>query len=521
MSSTFEFYRQPLEHQRRTFERSKDADAFGIFYEQRCGKTKVVYDTAVYRYLKNDVDALVVVAWPNGVQHVWVEEAAKDVSPVVPTRVLAWRSGKMTNRAGTAALDELASFEGLAVLALNCEALLTEACWSYLRKFFRKRRVMLVADESEWMKTSGAARTKRALAMSRAAPIRRILSGTPADEGPFDLYSQTNFLRPALLGFTSFTAFKSRYGRYETDAFGNRVKGYNRATGTQYDQLIGYQNLEELNAKLARFSDRVRRADVSDAPPKVYQSRYFSMTPRQRSVYDRLRDEYEIELRGADVPVAHVLTRLTRLQMVARNYHPPEKIGVGCTACGGEGYLGTDECVSCGGIGIRVETTVLTRIDPDRNPAQEALIEELLATRHPVVVWARFRQDVTDALEAARIAGRSFARFDGTVSDADRESAYRAFRAGEVDGIAATIGSGLTRGRDLTRAGTLIYYSNSYALRDRGQSEDRAEALAREVGTGIVDLIAEGTNDLATIEALRAKRSIAEIIMGDPARGWL
>jgi hypothetical protein len=39
--------------------------------------------------------------------------------------------------------------------------------------------------------------------------------------------------------------------------------------------------------------------------------------------------------------------------------------------------------------------------------------------------------------------------------------------------------------------------------------------------TDVVDLVAEGTRDLDVIEALRAKRSVAEMIVGDPPSRWL
>jgi superfamily II DNA/RNA helicase len=113
------------------------------------------------------------------------------------------------------------------------------------------------------------------------------------------------------------------------------------------------------------------------------------------------------------------------------------------------------------------------------------------------------------------------ARYDGQVPRDEREASYHAFRAGELDGLVATEKSGLGRGHDCSRARLAIYYSNEFSLRDRRQTEDRTENMVPDSWTDVVDLVAEGTRDLDVIEALRAKRSVAEMIVGDPPSRWL
>lgn len=493
-----------------------------IFPTGNCRKTKPIFDIAGHKYLAGTIRGLAVVAWPSDVPSRWAEDAAKDVA--VPHRIVVWKTGKMGSRDAKSKLDELLGFDGLSIVAVNCEAITTDACAAYLRKFYAKRRpVMLAADESEWLGSPGAARTKRMLAMGRASAARFILSGTPATESPFELFSQTNFLRHGLLGFNNYQTFKARYGAYRTDPeTGARVKGFNRRTNTEYDILDGYRNLDELRSKLDEFSSRLLRADLAPTPDPVYQSRYFAMTKKQREVYDRLRDEHEAEIVAGDpTNVAHVLARLTLLQMVARNFFPPRVIGAICGACGGEALVDGTECLACGGLGYAVERTPMRRIDEERNPAAEALAAELSSTRDPFVVWCRFRQDVDECVAAARRAGRSVAPYSGDVVRDDRERAYDDFRYGRIDGIVATIGSGITRGHDLSRAELCAFYSNSYSLRNRLQAQDRLESLDRRSPPGVVDLIAEDTEDLSYIEAFREKRDVFSKVMGDRVKEWI
>lgn len=507
----FNFYRAPRAHQMEGLRISAHRKEFAILYDPRCGKTKVIWDTAQinYRCPPYNIDGVLIISWPSGVNRVWVEdELPKDIPPDLPTTAVIWRSGKMDNKANREKLAELLTFEGLSVLSLNCEALITPLSWAYVGKFLKARRCLVVADE-DWAASPGSARTKRLLAIGRHphAVMRRFLSGTPADESPLDLFAPCAFLSPALLGHKSFWSFKSRYARLE--------QGYAPGASHTFQRVVGYQNLDELQEKLSKFSHRVRRADISDAPAKTYQKRYFQLSPKQRQVYNRLRDEFQIELSSGEQSLPNVLDRLTKLSMVARGYYPPQRVGTVCVACNGSGC---DICLDCG---IVIEITKLERIDPDRNPAAEALVEELRFARGPLVIWNRFIQDVVDTQEVLRRSGRFPGRYDGTVPSAAREASYLAFKAGELDSLVATGTSGLSRGHDLSRAETLIYYSDGYSLRGRRQTEDRAEQIGRTISTGVIDLIAEDTVDEARVAAQREKLSLAEMLLRDPPSKWL
>ena len=80
-----------------------------------------------------------------------------------------------------------------------------------------------------------------------------------------------------------------------------------------------------------------------------------------------------------------------------------------------------------------------------------------------------------------------------------------------------TGGYGLT----LTAANTVIYYSNSYDLELRLQSEDRAHRIGQENKVTYIDLISPKTIDEKIVTALRNKIKIADTILGEDARDWL
>lgn len=80
-----------------------------------------------------------------------------------------------------------------------------------------------------------------------------------------------------------------------------------------------------------------------------------------------------------------------------------------------------------------------------------------------------------------------------------------------------TGGYGLT----LTAANTVIYYSNSYDLELRLQSEDRAHRIGQENKVTYIDLISPKTIDEKIVTALRNKIKIADLVLGEDARDWL
>ena len=84
-------------------------------------------------------------------------------------------------------------------------------------------------------------------------------------------------------------------------------------------------------------------------------------------------------------------------------------------------------------------------------------------------------------------------------------------------GNPSTGGYGLT----LTAAHTVIYYSNTYDLEKRMQSEDRAHRIGQTNKVTYIDLISEGTVDEKIVQSLRSKIDIASAVMGEDIKQWL
>lgn len=111
--------------------------------------------------------------------------------------------------------------------------------------------------------------------------------------------------------------------------------------------------------------------------------------------------------------------------------------------------------------------------------------------------------------------------YHGAVSPADREVSTDRFQNDPTCqffvGQQRSGGYGLT----LTAATTMLYYSNDFGLETRLQSEDRAHRIGQKKNVTYLDFEATDTIDSKIIEALRAKKNIADEITKDNPMEWL
>jgi Mesyanzhinovviridae DNA helicase len=475
----------PFAHQARVLAESWDRPYYALFWQQRTGKTRTALETAAQLRTAGKIDAVLVLA-PNGVHRQWAEEQVPAWLPAA--QPYCYSTAKAPSKTHQTAMRAALCAE-FPVLCMSYDGFMTRAGRAAARKFLLARRALFVCDESTEIKSPRAARTKAVLVEGHYAPFRRILTGTPVANSPFDVYSQVRFLATDFWkaqGYGTPAEFRARYAYMEEHVARQGHHYYSVARDAAGRPR--YRNLDELHARLAPISSRVLRVDVLDTPPKLYAKEYFTLTEYQRCVYEDLRTKTMAWLDDGQVIEAPLaIVRLMRLAQVASNHLP-----------GPDG-----------------EPT--RPVDAKRNPRLEQLAAVLADATPPVLIWARWRADV-DAI--CLLLKGNIARYDGAVTEADRAVAKAAFQAGRVPYLVGNVAVG-AMGLDLSAARTVVYYSNSFSLLDREQSEDRAQGPAQRHAVEYVDLVAADTVDEDIINALRAKVDVASAVTGDTLRAWL
>ena len=487
----FEFKTKPFPYQKEIWNKTKDEKCHALFMEQGTGKTKVTLDTVAWLYEKGLVKNLLVVA-PSGVHRNWVvDEIPKHLPNGIPRRMLTYQSSKASTKAQQNKLYDLLDYKkGLAVLAMSYDAFITKAGKEAAWKFMKRKKLMYVLDESTRIKNPKARRTKAILKSGDFSDYKRILTGTPIANGPFDIWAPIEFLNKEVwrkFRFSSFWVFKHYFG----DIVKKRAN-----LGHEYEFVKGYRNLDELYRILQPISTRVTKDEVlKDLPPKLFSTRYFEMSKEQERAYQELKDNYMVQIEGQVITAELALTRLLRLQQITCGYVP----NLEDDSVDAEPYISI----------------------PGPNARLEALNELTQDLSTQGIIWARFTKDIDNIVDLLNSPEHGGAvRYDGKQDEDQRAKAIDTFRAGKAQwfvGNAAVGGEGLT----LTEAKAVIYYSNSFKLTERLQSEDRAHRIGQDTAVTYYDLAAENTIDEYIIKALLKKIDIANTITGDRKKAWI
>jgi SNF2 family DNA or RNA helicase len=469
MKQEFKYKTKPFEHQREALKKGATSLNFAYFMEMGTGKTKVAIDNASYLFCENLIDTVVVIA-PNSVYRNWEKEI--DTHCSVEHNITLHKVNKKFNYE----LDKLNFF------LINVEALSHTSGVSTLSKIIGPlgQKTMMIIDESTTIKNKSAKRTKNISKLGKYVKYKRILTGSPITKSPLDLFSQCAFLDTALLGFDSFYTFQARYAVMKQINMGGRS-----VLLPQY-----FTNLDELEQKLKTFSFRVKKEDCLDLPEKLYQKRLIQLPEEQRKVYDQLKKNAYSILQDKEVSFANKLTEILRLHQVTN------------------GFVKTDE----------EEITTF-----DKCPKLKELFNLLDEAEGKFIIWANYVQNIETIIKKlGEVYGKeSVVSIYGAVTTEHRQEAVKRFQNDPqcrfLVGNPSTGGYGLT----LTSASYVVYFSNSYNLEVRQQSEDRAHRIGQTRNVVYIDILAEKTIDEMIVSALKRKVKISSETLGEQIKNWI
>lgn len=472
----------PYAHQVEAHLRARDREAFAFLAEMGTGKSGMLTSVLAYQHARGVIEGALILA-PKSVCRVWVDEQLPRLLPTMTMapRVLLWSAAQTQRQlAANAAFMAPGSPLQLKVLVMNIEALITDRGWKLAEAYARSHRCHVAIDESTRIKNPGAKRTKRALKLGRLAVRRSILTGMPMTQSPLDLFSQYEFLGPDLLGCSNFFSFKARYAVLK--------KRY--INGRSFDEVTGYQRLDELQRLALAHGYRRLKAECLDLPAKVYApDREVALSEEQARAYEAMRDTAVAALSAAEVVTAPmVITQLLRLRQILAGVLPLD-----------------------GDLPARLFTP---------NPRVEALLELLEEVEGKAIIWSCFVPVIRlIAGELQHKFGPNSAdMFYGRTTAAQRQEIINAFQD-EGDPLRFFVGQVNTGGIgiNLTQARTVIYADHDWSLEARAQSEDRAHRIGQGRSVTYINLVAPGTIDEDIIAAVRGKRGLADAVTGD---GW-
>ena len=478
----FEFKTQPYDHQRKALMESWAAEYYALFMEMGTGKSKVAIDNIAVLYEAGKVNAALIIA-PKGVYDNWAKGEIETHFPDrIPRRIMRWVPQK-SQKYDRELVDFITeNFEGVKFFVMNVEAFSSDRGVQAAKAFlYQNKDNIMIVDESTTIKNRKAKRTQSLIKMRDYSKYRRILTGSPITKSPMDLFSQCDFLEEKCLGFNSYFAFQARYANVQKRTMGHK----------SFQEIVGYRRLDELTAKLDKFSNRVLKEDCLDLPDKVYIKREVPLTNEQKNVYNQMKLLALAQMDNGELATtASVLTQIMRLQQICCGHLQPD-----------EGEM---------------RQIKSNRLDELMNLSEEV--------QGKAIIWATYSHDIQQITKSLRdrFGPEAVATYYGETAQDERQEIVQNFQNKNHPlrffvGQPKTGGYGIT----LTEANTVIYYSNSYDLEIRLQSEDRAHRIGQTSKVTYIDLVSPDTIDEKILQALRDKINIASKVLGEDVKNWL
>jgi len=468
----YKFKMSPREYQMDALNKAWPHDSFALFMQMRTGKTFVTINLMAARAQEGNVNAMLVIC-PTSAKPVWDIEMAKHC-PLPYELHMVQAGGK--KKANTFTDKE---YDGIKVMVVGVEALSQGSAYDVAMKFTAKYKTMVICDESTTIKTPKKVRTDKACDLADIGHCRLILNGTPVTQGVQDLWSQYRFLDWTIINQKSHYNFMHRY--CEMGGFEGR-------------KIIGYNNLKELLDKVGTYTYQISTEEAIGLPDRVNQILTVDPSPAQKKALIDLGDPLmTTELDGDVLEVETVLERLIRYQQIVGGHFP------------------YDEQTSADH-GIKAFA--------GKNPKMEELMRmiDTLPENEKVIIWARFSPEIDLILQnlTASYGLDSNVWYRGGMTDDERRNSLDKFKDDRNCRFFVTNQMSGGRAIDLATASVHVYYSNTFSLDDRMQSEMRTNSTHQKAKSVLyVDIVMNHPIDMNIAKALADKKEVADFVEGE------
>ena len=473
----FRYETVPYKHQDIEFKQTRDYQYWALFWEMGTGKSKVCVDTMQWLYLKGEIDLCVIVAEKGYYQNWALSEIPTHFPKDVPIRVRVFKSAAKAEEQRL--LREICRPEPgvLDVLVINIESMSGDnMSGTKFAEVVRKthRSTLVILDESTTIKDPNSKRSKTLTSFGKRCQYRRILTGTPVAQSPLDIYAQANFLKHGLLGFQSYTAFRSFYTERVN------VSIYVRGEERMVPKIIGYRELDDLADRMQPFSSRLCKSDCLDLPEKVYVPLYVDPTDDQAMHLRSLKKELLTIINNNLLTVENALSVLTKSLQIASGH-------------------------------IKDESGRVHRIPTNKTEALRSTLAQIPDGKK-IIVWAYFREDVDIICETLQDMCPVF-NYTGIMGADEREQSIKAFRNHEGKCVFLSSPRVAGKGLTLVESDYSFYYTNGFSLEQRLQSEDRNHRIGQVNRVTYYDAICRNSPDMKVVEALKNKRIVSETLL--------
>lgn len=534
-----------FEHQKLARNKFKDLDEIALFFEMGCGKSVTSLSIMIDKYKEGKIDSLLIVA-PNDVHKQWFDDLCNDdalLSQILEQEHVPCTGQIIGGRGGQKQFYDFEDDGKLHIVCVNIDTFSQPHKWEVIVDWVNKNKTAIIIDEATSIKNPNSKRSQRMLyefndvmkkrntvLFSGKKPntsVRCVLTGTPVSNGPMDLWSIMEFIKPNYFG-RNYYSFMNYYGMHTklkldtgqqisvllTEKTWHGIKGckdYAEAFNTfgcsedtymtvmHQDHYIGpYKHADELKQLLEPVAVFAKLTDCVDMPPVHYITKEVPLSDAQKACYNDMKHDL---LATYDDNVATAKNKLVvtlRLQQIASGFimgHKevnPEDLELPCWSdveSADEYDVTPDEVIWLG----------------DTNPKLEQLKRDVAELDKPLLILTRFSAEAAKIYDILK-DDYSCMLFTGWKTTGSIEK----FKAGEFQIMVANT-TKIARGFNLQVAHTTIYYSNTFSMELRQQSEFRTFRMGQKYPCTYIDYVSCEV-DKTIADALRLKKGLLEYI---------
>ncbi|XP_038573680.1 DNA annealing helicase and endonuclease ZRANB3 [Micropterus salmoides] len=411
------------------------------------GLGKTVQAIAVAYAFRQEWPLLVVV--PSSLKYPWIEELERWIPELQPGDI-----NLVENKSHTMGI----SSSKVTVLGYG---LLTTDARPLVEALSRQRFAVVVVDESHYLKSRNAARTKILAPLIQSAKRAILLTGTPALGRPEELFMQIDALYPKMFG--TWTDYAKKYCNAHYRYFGPR---------RQWD-CRGASNLEELHKRLSQIMIRRLKAEVlTQLPPKIRQRIPFDLPKEAAKEASASFAEWERLMKGL----------------------------------GSSGVVTTDNPFTqvMGLVTQMYKQTAIAKAGAVKDYIKMMLEAEQLK----FLVFAHHLTMLQACTEAVIEAKAGYIRIDGSVPSSERIQLVHKFQSDPETRVAVLSIQAAGQGLTFTAASHVVFAELYWNPGHIKQAEDRAHRIGQTSSVNVHYLIAKGTFDTVMWSMLNRKETV-------------
>ena len=301
---------------------------------------------------------------------------------------------------------------------------------------------------------------------NKPIPHRYVLSGKPAPNSEYEYWSQVKFVTgPGNEVFNdNYFVFRNQF--FQTIMLGHTIRKFKLHKSLK----------KEFADRVRRVSHVIKKADVLDLPPQVFEVRKIYLSKTEQAAYNQLKRELLLKYENETILASTALVEIMKLRQLASGF-----------------FYNKDGKA--------------TNIGNSKINELKSLLEEI--GDYGVIIWVQFTHE---AYQVKNLLGNDADILAGTAKA--RKEIIENFNNNNLQYLIVSPRRG---GHGLSlRCGYSVYYSLDYSLENHEQSINRTHGINRGIAgqsSTYYYLLADKTIDEVIYKSLQRKASLSDEIL--------